>query len=57
MNMNKDGKGNIEYVIQHQKNRFEQLKLLLNSNPNIKVIIAGNNNKHNLGTGIAKNSW
>jgi len=51
--------GNIDSVIKHQKNRFAELDSYLNMHPSAHVIIAGEpkENKHYLGTGIAKNTW
>ena len=51
--------GFLKAVMDHQKNRFDELKFILNNNKNIKVIIAGDKatGKHNLGTGYAVDDW
>ena len=54
-----DHAGNIQSVIDHQKNRFDDLDQYLQQNPNAQVIIAGISGTkiHTLGTGIAKQNW
>lgn len=49
----------VEFVIQHQKNRFNELEYILDNTTDVKVIIAGNPNtdKHALGIGLAKDQW
>jgi hypothetical protein len=41
----------------HQQRRFDELHQLLEQNPETRVVIAGNNQTHRLGTGIARASW
>ena len=55
----KNGRGFLEAVIDHQINRFNELDFILENNPKIKVIIAGNptTHTHNLGTNLAIEQW
>jgi hypothetical protein len=46
----------LEAVLSHQRKRFRELQSFLTDTEN-QVTIAGENNHHNLGTGIAKNHW
>ena len=48
---------NIDEVILHQKIRFDELEYCLLRDPNVRVIIPGRNQVHDLGTNIAKISW
>jgi len=54
-----DGKGNVAYVIEHQKRRFQELRDMLDKNTNLRIIIAGNpiKDSHALGTGRAIGWW
>lgn len=51
--------GSLEAIMQHQTNRFAELEYILEKNPEIIVIIAGDpkTNKHALGTGLAIGQW
>ena len=48
----------VNFVIQHQKNRFQELEYILD-NTNAKAIIAGfpDSQMHALGVGLAKEQW
>ena len=49
----------VNFVIEHQKNRFKELEYILDNTTDVKVIIAGNpkTGNHALGTGFAKDQW
>ena len=52
-----DTPGHIDYVIQHQKNRFELLDKILTDYEFVKVIIGGEDNVHKLGDALAVAPW
>jgi len=47
----------INFIKQHQANRFKELEFILDNNSTVKVIIPGIETKHNLGTGLAIGQW